>query len=318
MGKRKNRYTSKKLDVAGITVYDSNSKFRRDFIKHHLKHSVDIVRFSYELGKKSNKPVVGPIFKLAATLHYKYMHTNSVVLPIEVAEEVIRNTKDIAVSPCVCRVVRENCDHPLYTCFGINYYGEFKKKQGERSVTQEEALAIARNAHDTGLIASLESCVQPYQNNLCFCCTCCCSPMSLRYEYDVPVYNNGPYLPHYDETNCEKCRKCQDACPVQALKVDDDGTHNIDLTKCMGCGLCESACPNNFGHMEKHEERTYKKKEPSSFRVFMSIMYVYLVLMPMVLIFKKSNGSMQERINMPPREKDLIDKTDDEKSSINN
>ena len=52
--KKKNnpsKYTSNKFEIAGITIYDSNSKFRRDFLKHHLKNSVDVVRFSFTMSK---------------------------------------------------------------------------------------------------------------------------------------------------------------------------------------------------------------------------------------------------------------------------
>ncbi len=39
------------------------------------------------------------------------------------------------MSPCVCRTVRSNCDNPINTCFGLNFYGKLKKKAGERAVS---------------------------------------------------------------------------------------------------------------------------------------------------------------------------------------
>lgn len=93
-------------------------------------------------------------------LHYRYIHTNSVVVPIEVAKDIIRNITDMAVAPCACRTVRENCDNPINTCFGLNFYGNLKKKAGERAVSVEEALAVADMAHERNLIAVIESRVQ--------------------------------------------------------------------------------------------------------------------------------------------------------------
>ena len=126
-----NRYTSRKIEVDGITLYDSDARFRKNFLKKHLKNTVDVVRFSYMMGKLAVKPVIGPLIRKSLELHYRYIHTNSVVVPIEVAKDIIRNTTDIAVSPCVCRTVRQNCDQPINTCMGLNFYGAMKKKAGD-------------------------------------------------------------------------------------------------------------------------------------------------------------------------------------------
>ncbi len=45
--------------------------------------------------------------------------------------------------PCVCRSARGSCDHPLNTCFGLNFYGQLKKKAGERSETAEFAAFVS-------------------------------------------------------------------------------------------------------------------------------------------------------------------------------
>lgn len=64
------------------------------------------------MGKLAVKPVIGPMIRKSLEWHYRYIHTNSVVVPIEVAKDIIRNTTDIAVSPCVCRTVQGHCDNP--------------------------------------------------------------------------------------------------------------------------------------------------------------------------------------------------------------
>lgn len=302
-----NRYTSRKVEVDGITLYDSNAKFRSNFLKKHLKNTVDVVRFSYMMGKLAVKSIIGPLIRKALEWHYRYIHTNSVVVPIEVAKDIIRNTTDIAVSPCVCRTVRGNCDNPINTCFGLNFYGKLKKKHGERAVSVDECLAVADMAHERGLISVVESCVQPYQDNLCFCCSCCCMPLTLKTEYHVPFVNyNGPYLPKFEEDKCTHCQACVKACPVGAMSFDENGKRRIDLDKCLGCGLCESACPDKIGHMEYTESRAIPVSEPSRFRVFLSCLWVYIVFMPGVWFYKLFAGSKMELMQSDPREADIL------------
>lgn len=302
-----NRYTSRKVEIEGITIYDSDARFRRNFLKKHLKNTVDVVRFSYMMGQLAVKPVIGPLIRKALEWHYRYIHTNSVVVPIEVAKEIIKNTTDIAVSPCVCRSVRGNCGHPLNTCFGLNFYGQLKKKAGERPVSIEECLEVADMCHERGLISVVESCVQPYQDNLCFCCACCCMPLTLKTQYHVPFVNyNGPYLPEFEENKCTHCGKCVKACPVGAMSFNENGKRRIDLDKCLGCGLCESACPGKIGKMVYTESRAVKVSEPSRLRVFLSCLWVYIVFMPGVWFYKLFMGSEQELMKAPGRESDII------------
>ena len=38
------------------------------------------------------------------------------------------------------------------------------------------------------------------------------------------------------------CRFCYDACPYEAMNLDDEGRPYVIADRCNGCGACESAC----------------------------------------------------------------------------
>lgn len=42
---------------------------------------------------------------------------------------------------------------------------------------------------------------------------------------------------------------CVGVCPVNAIKMGDDGLPHIDPALCTGCGLCVTACPRNTLHL---------------------------------------------------------------------
>lgn len=49
--------------------------------------------------------------------------------------------------------------------------------------------------------------------------------------------------PALDRTKCDDgCRTCHDACPTEALGIDEEGLR-LDLGRCLFCGECETACP---------------------------------------------------------------------------
>lgn len=304
---KSSKYTSERLELSGVTIYDSRSRIRTDIIKLWLKNSIDVVRFYNAMGKLAAKPVIGSPIRLALGISYRYMQTNSIILPIEQLEEIIENASDLVVGPCACRNVSEHpCDYPLYTCMGINFNATIREKTGDsKRISKETALAIARDAHNRGMVMSLEYCIQPYQNNICMCCPCCCLPMKMRYNYKVPVFNSGPFLPHIDEEKCVRCGACAKACPVGALKFEK-GELTLNTDDCLGCGLCAAACKDGIRYMVKHEERVREDYEPGTLRMILSMLYAYCCLVPGVFIYKLVTGSQMYKHSNPPRDSDIF------------
>ena len=44
-----------------------------------------------------------------------------------------------------------------------------------------------------------------------------------------------------DEEKCTGCGTCVEACPVEALKVNDKA--KVDEDACIDCGTCVDECP---------------------------------------------------------------------------
>jgi len=50
---------------------------------------------------------------------------------------------------------------------------------------------------------------------------------------------------------------CVDACPFDAIHMDDNGLPIIDLVKCTGCGECVRACPRNIIGLTDADEKIH-------------------------------------------------------------
>lgn len=44
-----------------------------------------------------------------------------------------------------------------------------------------------------------------------------------------------------DKEKCNACGTCVEACPVEALKLEDKAT--VDEETCIDCGTCVDECP---------------------------------------------------------------------------
>ena len=292
-----------------IKVQDSRSSIRRGFLKKWFSNNYDVLRFFYFLAQQTRVPIIGAyFFRPIMESYYHNFHPGSFILPRKEIEAVINNSTALSIDPCICRILNSNCDSPLYTCLRINFSAKVRQEETGRSINKDEALEIIKNARKHGMILSLEHCIRPYHYNICMCCSCCCVPKQFRYEFGLDVYRNGPYVPDVDKQRCQLCKKCENKCPVSAI-FEKNGEIGINIQECLGCGICEDTCPNEVIKMIKKREICRDENEPSTINLYLKRVYLELIMVPLVFVFKFLMGSQQYIVeNIEPREKDIYGK----------
>ncbi len=53
-----------------------------------------------------------------------------------------------------------------------------------------------------------------------------------------------------DKEKCTGCGLCVDACPVEAISMNDDDKAEVDVATCTECGVCVDECPNDAISLE--------------------------------------------------------------------
>ena len=176
------------------------------------------------------------------------------VLDYERASEVVRTASHRAVGICYCRHKMEHvgraCAAPMDICMTFNTSADaLVRHEYAREIDVAEGLDLLQQARDRGLVQFGEN-VQRGVNFICNCCGCCCEAMiaARRLGFTNAVQTTN-YLPVIDESVCNGCGKCVNACPVEAMTlVSANDPHHPKLRKahlntdlCLGCGVCAMA-----------------------------------------------------------------------------
>jgi ferredoxin len=169
------------------------------------------------------------------------------VIPFDRARDIIlKNPQHIVVIECPCRSARPEPCLPLDVCLVIGEpFAGFVLEhhpQRARSITSAEAQRILAEEHDRGHVhhAFFKDAMFGRFYAICNCCPCCCGAMQAM-RNGTPMLISSGYVSRVDESLCIGCGDCDDACPFEALTVED-GVAVIDGAKCMGCGVCVDEC----------------------------------------------------------------------------
>ncbi len=179
------------------------------------------------------------------------------VMDYEEAEKIIRSQSKIVLSPCICRTEHEmigkGCGKLKEACFTFGGGAYYYEERGiGRSISQEEALKVLHRGIDQGLVLQPGNSMKPM--NICMCCDCCCQILKNIKKSDKPAtLVNSSYFAQVNEEECTACTECEDACPMDAVTVDETASVNMD--RCIGCGLCTAVCEFNAIHLVPKEEK---------------------------------------------------------------
>ena len=176
----------------------------------------------------------------------KSVEVQKEVMSYEKAEELVRVHDKIGVAPCICRQEQklkgEGCDKPEKSCLQFGLVADYYLKNGmARSINQQEALDILKQADESGLV------LQPSNSKkavfLCCCCGCCCGIFRNIKRHPKPAsIVLTPFVVSTNPETCTVCGTCVDRCPMDALTLGNSDVPDWDEDRCIGCGACASGC----------------------------------------------------------------------------
>ena len=151
------------------------SRYRELFLRYYVFQA-----------KWTRIPLLGRVVRKVANIYGK-KGSSAYLLTLAEANEIVDNSEGVALGPCTCRVVFDNCDNPINTEIMVglsrNIFTE-ERPRDYQEITKQEAKDILRQCHQNGLIHTIIKCRQDFYA-ICNCCTCCCVPMRLKKEYGI-------------------------------------------------------------------------------------------------------------------------------------
>jgi ferredoxin len=181
---------------------------------------------------------------------------NDTVLLLPEVEEMLDAATLIAVQPCDCRRLGQNCQRSVGTCLSLDDAARAILDRGHgQLLSREEAKELVNWADRQGLMHTSDSEWQVRGlHAICNCCACDCYPFRAARELGSKgVWPRSRWVAAFDSVACTLCGACVRRCHFGAFyydgsasQVDGSEKPNIrfDPNRCWGCGLCANTCPS--------------------------------------------------------------------------
>lgn len=225
------------------------------------------IRFSYdvELGKAIHEVTREWAKEKLCTLGFPFapVWAHPWAMPDDAPPEeniaaFLKDRSYFSVSFCPCRLSHwlsdpgDHCEHMLETCLhtGDTARWVVEHKQG-REITYEDAIELLKKSNADGLVHTIN-----INGFICNCCSDCCPMFIGLHEFKTKTFVPSNYMPTVDEDECNACGKCEKACPVNAIEVEDAA--EVALDTCIGCGVCVTTCPTKSISFIRRPEQVEK------------------------------------------------------------
>ncbi len=176
------------------------------------------------------------------------------ILDYEKAASIIKKSDKFSIGNCSCRHEKfhtdeKKCDFPLDTCSSFGYAADFLIRNNmAKEVSKTEMLENMARSKELGLVFIADN-VKKNITFICHCCGCCCNVLTglNKYGYFNALLTSN-FIATIDKDLCNGCRKCVEACPINAIEMHEESTGSkkkkavIDDSICLGCGVCSLKC----------------------------------------------------------------------------
>ncbi len=171
------------------------------------------------------------------------------IIPYPLARYLVLDGPPAVVAyECACRHARVEPCRPTQVCMvigqpGVDFVLEHNPRSSRR-LTQAEALELLRAEHERGHLHSawFKDVMQNRFYAICNCCKCCCGGIEAMVKHQIPMVTSSGVVAAVDESLCNLCGACVDACPFEAFAATDSRLER-NWDPCMGCGVCVDQCP---------------------------------------------------------------------------
>ncbi|MBF0225080.1 MAG: 4Fe-4S binding protein [Desulfobacterales bacterium] len=177
----------------------------------------------------------------------KSLNPDLKILSYENAEALIKKHNKFVVAKCICRLEKqmmdEGCNKPLESCIMMGLAAEFYEYSGlGRAISLDECIEILKKAEKAGLV--LQPSNYKDSTNICCCCGCCCGVLrNIKILPEPSKHIPSFFVNKFNPETCNGCGVCVKRCPMDAIKLLEDGKVFFDEKRCIGCGVCVPTCP---------------------------------------------------------------------------